>query len=207
MVSLDRNDEANRAFRMRLAALMDYLGLTNASLAKAIGVDSSLISRWRTGKRSIAGNPEYAALIARYLVPRIADPSDRLWLRRQIAGDLGAPEAEVEADLAHCAARWLYPGRTRLLENPLQEETTAVLALFAQQGIIGEQAGTSLRGMLSSLTSPSKQARAGTWRFCRSVGSKRTAKPSGLTPAPPPNGWNSTRCPFCRMSWRITWKR
>lgn len=38
------------------------------------------------------------------------------------------------------------------------EETTGVLALFAQQGIIGEQAGTSLRGMLSSLTSPSKIA-------------------------------------------------
>lgn len=127
---------------MRLAALMDYLGLTNASLAKAIGVDSSLISRWRTGKRSIAGNPEYAALIARYLVPRIADPSDRLWLRRQIAGDLGAPEAEVEADLAHCAARWLYPGRTRLLENPLQEETTAVLLVsrFAE-AVTAERGG------------------------------------------------------------------
>ena len=39
------------------------------------------------------------------------------------------------------------------------EETTGVLALFAQQGIIGEQAGTSLRGMLSSLTSPSSLAR------------------------------------------------
>lgn len=39
------------------------------------------------------------------------------------------------------------------------EETTGVLALFAQQGIIGEQAGTSLRGMLSSLTSPSKLAK------------------------------------------------
>ncbi|WP_100814363.1 phage tail tape measure protein [Microbacterium lacus] len=39
------------------------------------------------------------------------------------------------------------------------EETTGVLALFAQQGIIGEQAGTSLRGVLSSLTSPSAQAR------------------------------------------------
>lgn len=38
------------------------------------------------------------------------------------------------------------------------EETTGTLALFAQQGIIGEQAGTSLRGMLSSLTSPSRQA-------------------------------------------------
>lgn len=39
------------------------------------------------------------------------------------------------------------------------EETTGALALFAQQGIIGEQAGTSLRGVLSSLTSPSSQAR------------------------------------------------
>lgn len=39
------------------------------------------------------------------------------------------------------------------------EETTGTLALFAQQGIIGEQAGTSLRGVLASLTSPSAQAR------------------------------------------------
>jgi TP901 family phage tail tape measure protein len=39
------------------------------------------------------------------------------------------------------------------------EQTTGVLALFAQQGIIGEQAGTSLRGVLSSLTAPSAQAR------------------------------------------------
>lgn len=39
------------------------------------------------------------------------------------------------------------------------EETTGILAMFAQQGIIGEQAGTSLRGVLSSLTSPSSLAR------------------------------------------------
>lgn len=35
------------------------------------------------------------------------------------------------------------------------EETTGTLAMFAQQGIIGEQAGTSLRGVLLTLTSPS----------------------------------------------------
>lgn len=39
------------------------------------------------------------------------------------------------------------------------EETTGVMAMFAQQGIIGEQAGTSLRGVIASLTSPSAQAR------------------------------------------------
>lgn len=40
------------------------------------------------------------------------------------------------------------------------EETTGALALFADQGIIGEQAGTSLRGAISSLVSPSAQASA-----------------------------------------------
>ena len=35
------------------------------------------------------------------------------------------------------------------------EETTGTLAMFAQQGILGEQAGTSMRGMLLTLTSPS----------------------------------------------------
>lgn len=42
--------------------------------------------------------------------------------------------------------------------NVSLEDTVATLALFADQGIIGEAAGTSLRGMLSSLTSPSKTA-------------------------------------------------
>jgi TP901 family phage tail tape measure protein len=41
------------------------------------------------------------------------------------------------------------------------EQTTGVLAEFASQGIVGEQAGTSLRGMMLALTSPSKLA-AGT---------------------------------------------
>jgi hypothetical protein len=38
------------------------------------------------------------------------------------------------------------------------EETTGALALFASKGILGEQAGTSLRGVISSLSSPSKEA-------------------------------------------------
>lgn len=38
------------------------------------------------------------------------------------------------------------------------EETTGTLALFAQAGIVGEQGGTSLRGVLSSLTAPSNAA-------------------------------------------------
>lgn len=39
------------------------------------------------------------------------------------------------------------------------EETTGIIAEFASKGIIGEQAGTSFRGMLLSLTSPSAMAK------------------------------------------------
>jgi TP901 family phage tail tape measure protein len=35
------------------------------------------------------------------------------------------------------------------------EETAGTIALLAKNGIIGEKAGTGLRGILSSLTSPS----------------------------------------------------
>jgi TP901 family phage tail tape measure protein len=38
------------------------------------------------------------------------------------------------------------------------EQTTGALAMFASQGILGEQAGTSLRGVISALSSPSKVA-------------------------------------------------
>ncbi|MFB9956986.1 phage tail tape measure protein [Cellulomonas denverensis] len=39
------------------------------------------------------------------------------------------------------------------------EQTAGAIALFASNGIIGEQAGTSLRSMIASLTSPSQVAR------------------------------------------------
>jgi len=42
--------------------------------------------------------------------------------------------------------------------NVSLEETVGVLSQFASKGVIGEQAGTSLRGVLASLTSPSKEA-------------------------------------------------
>lgn len=43
--------------------------------------------------------------------------------------------------------------------NVSLEDTVATLALFADRGVLGEQAGTSLRGVLASLTSPSKEAK------------------------------------------------
>ncbi len=165
MERLERSDDASRAFRLRLTLLLEYLEVTNASLAKAIGVDSSLISRWRTGKRSIAGNPEYAALIARYLVPRIADKADRFWLKRQITSDLGTPDAELEADLVSCTARWLFPGRIRLLEEPPKEDAAVLLvssfaeAVAAESGAKRDGAGVKARAGQDEVTAAFGEAR------------------------------------------------
>ena len=138
---MERNDDGNRIFRSRLTALMEYFGLTNASLAKAIGVDSSLISRWRTGSRSVAGNPEYAALIARYVVPRIASPADRTWMKKQMVRDLGVTETEIDSNMAQHMARWLYPGRARLMEQPKTEDTAVLLVSSFAEAISADNYG------------------------------------------------------------------
>lgn len=68
----------------------------------------------------------------------------------------GAGKAQGSVDDLANALKFVGPVASGL--GLSLEETTGILALFAEQGILGEQAGTSLRGVLSSLTSPSKIA-------------------------------------------------
>jgi TP901 family phage tail tape measure protein len=51
-----------------------------------------------------------------------------------------------------------YIGPVAAAAHVSLEQTVGAMALLAQNGILGEQAGTSLRGMLLSLTAPSKVA-------------------------------------------------
>lgn len=51
-----------------------------------------------------------------------------------------------------------YLGPIAAANNISLEQTVGTMSLLAQNAILGEQAGTSLRGVLSSLTSPSKVA-------------------------------------------------
>jgi TP901 family phage tail tape measure protein len=71
-----------------------------------------------------------------------------------LAAGAGKAQGEV-SDLAQALA---YVGPVAAGMGVSIEETTGALAAFASQGLIGEQAGTSLRGVLASLTSPSTAA-------------------------------------------------
>jgi len=71
-----------------------------------------------------------------------------------VADLLAAGAGKAQGSVQDLAGALKYVGPVAKGLDVSIEQTTGVLAEFASQGIIGEQAGTSMRGMLLSLTSP-----------------------------------------------------
>lgn len=71
---------------------------------------------------------------------------------------LAASAGKAMGDVTDMAQAMKYVGPVASQMGISIEETAGSIAYLAQQGVLGDQAGTSLRGMLSSLTSPSKIA-------------------------------------------------
>lgn len=84
----------------------------------------------------------------------------------QLAGDqathvadlLAAAAGKAQGEVADMALALDYAGVPAAALGVSIEETAGTIALLAKNGIIGERAGTSMRGMLASLTSPSEKA-------------------------------------------------
>jgi TP901 family phage tail tape measure protein len=84
-----------------------------------------------------------------------------------LAADQAGRVADVLANTANASASSMIDvGNSLKYVAPVSaalkisiEDTAAAIGLLANQGIKGEQAGTSLRGILASLASPSKQAK------------------------------------------------
>jgi TP901 family phage tail tape measure protein len=75
-----------------------------------------------------------------------------------IADLLAAGAGKAQGEVTDMAAALKFVGPVAHQMGISIEETTGTIAELASQGIIGEQAGTSLRGMLTALTSPSQMA-------------------------------------------------
>lgn len=76
-----------------------------------------------------------------------------------VADLLAAGAGKAQGEVADMAKALNYVGVPAANLGVSIEEAAGSIALLASNGIIGEQAGTSLRGMLASLTSPSEVAR------------------------------------------------
>lgn len=75
-----------------------------------------------------------------------------------VADVLAAAAGKAYGDVSDLGLGLQYVGPVASQMGVSLEETAGALALFAQQGILGEKAGTGLRGVLMSLTAPSKEA-------------------------------------------------
>lgn len=75
-----------------------------------------------------------------------------------VADLLAAGAGKAQGEVSDMALALSYAGVPAANLGVSIEETAGSIALLAANGIIGEKAGTSLRGMLASLTSPSKVA-------------------------------------------------
>jgi TP901 family phage tail tape measure protein len=76
-----------------------------------------------------------------------------------VADLLAAGAGKAQGEVSDLANALKYVGPVAAGMGVSIEEATGALAAFASQGIISDQAGTSLRGVLASLTSPSAAAR------------------------------------------------
>lgn len=76
-----------------------------------------------------------------------------------VADLLSAAAGKAQGNVTDLGMALKYVGPVAAGMGVSIEETTGVLAAFASQGILAEQAGTSLRGMLMALTSPSAVAK------------------------------------------------
>jgi phage-related minor tail protein len=75
-----------------------------------------------------------------------------------IADVLAAAAGKAQGEVTDMANSLKYVGPVAHQLGISIEETAGTIAELASQGVLGEQAGTSLRGMLTALTSPSKVA-------------------------------------------------
>lgn len=70
-----------------LKSVMDYFGITNNELAKAIAVDPSLVSRWLNGQRKLKASSISMDALAEYILARSKRVHDIEWLKTQFEED------------------------------------------------------------------------------------------------------------------------
>lgn len=92
-------------FAKNLRTLLQQLGISSVQLAKSIGVDPSLVSRWRRQGCSGRNANAYALAIAGYITEKNHTPQNHAWLHARMS-ELSLPASAPDAARL---ALWLYP--------------------------------------------------------------------------------------------------
>ena len=94
-------------FDQKLNTLVNLFKISNSSLSRGIGVDASLISRWKSGERKISKNSPHIPKLASYFLHRSAYHYQKEYLEKIIAVRLPENERQDDASRIHVLADWL----------------------------------------------------------------------------------------------------
>ena len=70
-----------------LRSVMDYFGITNKEMSRALAVDPSLISRWLNGQRKLKALSTSMDILAEYILTRSKRVKDIEWLKTKFEED------------------------------------------------------------------------------------------------------------------------
>jgi transcriptional regulator with XRE-family HTH domain len=90
----------------RLAFLMETMGITGAELARALHIDDSLVSKWKSGKRRLSQKNNYLKKISNYIL--LVDERTGYRFVKQLLREYD-PGNDLESidNLSNCLCRWL----------------------------------------------------------------------------------------------------
>jgi transcriptional regulator with XRE-family HTH domain len=92
------------AFNEKLKLLMQVQGISNSKIARALSVDPSLISRWKSGSRVPPKNSAYFSKLVDYFI-RHAEMDYQKSALAEVMGLTDIPDSD--ASLALCLEQWL----------------------------------------------------------------------------------------------------
>jgi len=114
--------ESNYDFNFVLSDILNVLNISNNKLAKAINVDPSLVSRWKTGKRKIPLDSNYLRLTSNYLSENVFSHSQKENLLK-IANKYNIT---ITTDISIDTKKFIYELLLSALQNSNTYETIAI---------------------------------------------------------------------------------
>ncbi|MCL2159818.1 MAG: helix-turn-helix domain-containing protein [Oscillospiraceae bacterium] len=92
---------------LNLKRVLEFFNISNASLAKAINIDASLVSRWITGKRQLNFTSDILSKLAEYLLDKIIRANKADWIIEQLERDGLKFDYNISENLLNGLKIWL----------------------------------------------------------------------------------------------------
>ncbi len=100
-----------------LKYVTEYFGIQNKTLADALNVDQSLVSRWMTGKRQLKASSEYMEPLADFILSLQLDARDIDWLKKNFERDGLFTDFTSMIDVKRGLIFWLADDGAELIRN------------------------------------------------------------------------------------------